>query len=254
MATLPTEIADPEVVLALDPSELARTLLKLAKQSLQNRIFLPASITGPDALCPIDPGRSRYARTNQYELQIAAGEAWHWLDLNLLMMPDPGVNGQNGYKVVTRRGWAIEDDEGFERFRNAGVVPKSLLHPAIADDVWLDLARGRYADAVFRAFRTVEEAVRAAGGFSDDDLGEKLVRRAFDVQNGPLTKASDPEGERLSLAHLFAGALGSYKNPHSHRTVAINDPIEAQEMVILASHLLRIVDTRNAARPEMAGG
>jgi len=61
---------------------------------------------------------------------------------------------------------------------------------------------------------------------------------------GPLTDQTQEEAEREALGHLFAGAIGSYKNPHSHRTVTITEPREAQEMVSLASHLLRIVEAR----------
>ena len=50
-------------------------------------------------------------------------------------------------------------------------------------------------------------------------------------------------GERQALMNLMCGALGSYKNPQSHRHVGLDAP-EAREMILMASHLLKIVDAR----------
>ena len=46
---------------------------------------------------------------------------------------------------------------------------------------------------------------------------------------------------------LFAGSIGTFKNPPSHRQVNYGDPTEASEVVLLADLLMRLLD-RVAAR------
>jgi uncharacterized protein (TIGR02391 family) len=159
-------------------------------------------------------------------------------------MPAADQNGRNGYMVLTRDGASIASKDDFDRIRASRAFPKSLLHPAIAEKVYSELMRGELDDAVFAAFKAVEVAVRAAGNYKPTDIGVPLMRKAFDPKNGPLTDLNQPEAEREALCHLFAGAIGSYKNPHSHRTVALTDAREAQQQVMLATHLLNIVDAR----------
>ena len=229
------------MLLELAPEELAYSLLQVASDNIQNAgVHRDVLIS----IVPPAPQERPYSAEQEPNVEIALIEALHWLEVNGLLLPKPGVNGQNGYRMLGRRGQALLDRGNFDEYQKAAEFPKSLLHPSIADRVWIALARGELADAVFNAFRTVEEEVRAAGGYANTDIGVDLMRRAFHAATGPLTDNTQPPAEREALAHLFAGAIGSYKNPHSHRTVTINDHTEAQEMVMLASHLLRIIDSR----------
>ena len=49
------------------------------------------------------------------------------------------------------------------------------------------------------------------------------------------------KGEREAVAHLFAGAIGLFKNPSSHRN--IKPVFEATaELIYFANYLLRLVE------------
>ncbi|HDR8961809.1 TPA: TIGR02391 family protein [Burkholderia vietnamiensis] len=108
--------------------------------------------------------------------------------------------------------------------------------------------RGAYPTAVFEAMRAVEIAVRTAAGYPAAEHGVPMMRRAFAPNAGPLADHTKDAGGQEALAALFAGAIGSYKNSHSHRNVPIDTAREAVEMIALASRLLGIVDAQAAAR------
>jgi hypothetical protein len=91
--------------------------------------------------------------------------------------------------------------------------------------------------------KQVEVAVRKAAKLPDTVTGTDLMRQAFRADTGSLTDKNLVKAEREAEAHLFAGAIGHAKNPGSHRDVVMS-PEAAARIIILASHLLSIVEER----------
>ncbi len=113
---------------------------------------------------------------------------------------------------------------------------------------------GDYETACFAAMKAVEVAVRDAAGLDNSLVGVKLMREAFQPHEngkagGALADAKAEGGEQAATANLFAGAMGAYKNPASHRTVDFDDPVEAAEIIQFADLLLRQSNGPSAARP-----
>ena len=240
MTSLPDSIPDVETLLELQPEELAGAIL-LDLATNQRRVHPAAFIQQLFRM-----NQERYPPERKDEVEQAILEAWNWLVREGLLVEEHNSEGPRVF-FVTRGGQTIVDPDDFAAYRKAILFPKHLLHPTIAKKCWLAFLRGEYDTAVFQAFKEVEIAVRKAGNYSDSDYGVPMMRKAFAVDGGPLTDDSTEGSERQALSDLYAGAIGSYK-PHSHRTVTIDDPTEAIEKIMIASHLLRTVDSRSAGQ------
>lgn len=85
-------------------------------------------------------------------------------------------------------------------------------------------------------------AVRQLSNQSAEIVGTDLMRRAFGPPNGPLVPIDLPKSEQESLAHLFAGAIGWFKNPQSHRNVGLGNIDYAVQVLMFASHLMYLAE------------
>jgi uncharacterized protein (TIGR02391 family) len=240
MMQLTTAIPDPDVVLALEPEELAGKLLFLLRSRPDGHLFHPGHLKS-------ELDQSDWAKLTsdgRRQVELALTEAYAWLEAQGLIVPAEGGNGQNGWRRLSRRAQRFENPAAFADYRTARLLPKELLHPTIATTVWLSFMRGAYETAAFEAMREVEIAVRRAARYGNAAHGMPMMKKAFNPENGPLTDYSVDVAEREAMRDLFAGAIGSYKNPHSHRHEPIESPREAVEIILLASHLLHVVDPR----------
>lgn len=143
-------------------------------------------------------------------------DAWAWLEAHALI----GPHAQN-----TTSSWQQVTEAGRDLATNPAAVARVwaeerlavALDPALNDKVRPIFNVGDYETACFAAMKTVEVEVRKASGLDASVIGVDLMRQAFKPDGGPLTDKQAHPGERVAVMELFAGSIGAFKDPPSHR-------------------------------------
>lgn len=192
---------------------------------------------------------STWHRIGQEYTQVAVlralGEAYDWLVFNGLLAVKPGE--ASGFTYITKRGRKVADDPDAAATIRATRRLDVDMHPLLAERVRRQFLLGEYEAAVLLAFREVEIRVRDLSGFDDSMIGVPLMQEAFSPDKaGPLLDSQLEPGEQLATMYLFAGAIGAFKNPSSHRQVDYGDPTVAAEAILLADLLMRLLDRYQA--------
>jgi uncharacterized protein (TIGR02391 family) len=238
MTSLKRLIPDAGAVVGMQTADLAGYVLEVLVSSgpmergVWNRRNFCMQISGEYA----QPGQG-----SDLAVGIACSTAWAWLESNSFICRHPEQD--NDWFVLTPRGHALRDHQNIRQFISNEQLPEPFLHAELLVNVRPLFLQSRFETAVFEAFKSLEVAIRTAAKLGHDLVGVQLASRAFNPEDGVLSDKTAEKGERVALMNLMTGALGSYKNPSSHRRVEITAE-EARDMIVLASHLLKIIDAR----------
>ena len=227
------EIFPPiETALDMEPEELAPFVLKhLDRIGSINRYNYTLS-TSSDI--------KGYAREHLGDFQKRLMEAFIWLEREMFIAPEPDKQGE--WRFITKRGEKMLQNEDFAAYSQNSLLPSENLHPILVRKVKPLFLRGDYDTAIFQAFKAIEVQVRKSGEYTKGDIGVLLMRKAFHPQTGKLTNTHSVTSEKQAMSDIFAGAIGLFKNPTSHRYLDGISPEEAADYIKVANCLLKMID------------
>lgn len=232
-------VPDTETLLALEIPEAALVLLQHLASGNEGSSRMRPVFMGNFFNEGLTPARA-YPAEHREAITEHLTMAWQWLLRENLLIPAPG--NTHGWVCVSSRGHKAVAREEFDKYRHAALLPRGILHPSMSATAFSAFVRGEYDIAIFASFRALENMVREVCEYPKEVLGVKLMRDAFDPKGGPLTDRALAHAERESMAHVYAGAIGLFKNPTSHRLNAFTGAEQAVSLVLFANSLIKQVE------------
>jgi uncharacterized protein (TIGR02391 family) len=158
------------------------------------------------------------------------------------IMNDPD-QGNDNFKVLTEKGLRGAAHELAEMKLSSVDIENILSRDDLLNRVRNDFLNEEYESAIFKAYKQVEEAVRAKAGQTAAVTGHDLMVAAFNPNRGVLkSPEAQTPAEEQAFFLLFDSAHGWFRNPVGHRTVGYQDAKEAAQILGLANLLLDMLD------------
>ena len=134
MIELTRIIPEVEVLLALEPEELAAKILflirdRIARGDATSGMVNPGNFS--NELWAYGHQEHNYPKNRDVEVELAIAEAVAWLRAQGLILAASGQSGNSGWCVLNRRARRFENESQFSDYSAARMLPRDLLHRRI---------------------------------------------------------------------------------------------------------------------------
>lgn len=110
---------------------------------------------------------------------------------------------------------------------------------------------GHYARSVEEAYKCLNNSVKSKSGLPAAD-GNSLMRTAFSPTKPVLRlnglRSISQRDEQRGYMDIYAGAMSGVRNPRAHEHELEDHPEVALELLTLANHLMRKLDSTKKSR------